>query len=407
MFDKITSQLRQLGPGLLFAGAAVGVSHLVQSTRAGADFGFGLLWATLLANFLKYPFFQFGPRYALATGENLLDGYQKLGRWVLIVYMLITFLTMFTIQTAVTVVTANISASLFGFTDNIAVWSGIITLACMAILLIGKYDFLDKSMKIIILVLTLSTVLAVGFAFKTTTQINWQQVFPTESSGIIFLIAFMGWMPAPLDISVWQSIWVLEKKKNNPQFDQKSGMRDFNIGIVGAVILAVLFLMLGALVMYGSPIGFSNNASAFTGQLLSLYTETLGPSVAWIVGIAAFTTMFSTTITTLDASPRSMDKAVSALTGKTYAKGYLLWMVTLMSGTLLIFFFFVSEMGFLVKIATTLSFLTAPFYALMNYLLVTGKHMPAQDRPGLALRILSFLGLAFLLSFSVWYLSIL
>lgn len=407
MFDKLSVKLRQLGPGLLFAGAAVGVSHLVQSTRAGADYGLGLLWATLLANFLKYPFFQFGPRYALATGESLLEGYQKLSRWVLILYILITFLTMFTIQTAVTVVTANISASLFGITDNIAVWSGIIIVPCMAILLFGKYGFLDKSMKIIILILTVSTILAVGFAFTSTSNMAWHQVFPTETSGIIFLIAFMGWMPAPLDISVWQSIWVLEKKETNPLFDKKAGLRDFNIGILGAVVLAILFLMLGALVMYGSPIGFSDNASAFTGQLLSLYTETLGSSVAWIVGIASLTTMFSTTITTLDASPRSMDKAISTLTGKSYRHGYLWWMITLMAGTLLIFFFFVSEMGLLVKIATTLSFLTAPFYALMNYVLVTGKHMPAKDRPGIALKILSYLGLTFLLSFSVWYLSVL
>ena len=48
---------KRLGPGLLFAGAAIGVSHLVQSTRAGADFGWGLLWALLLANLMKYPFF--------------------------------------------------------------------------------------------------------------------------------------------------------------------------------------------------------------------------------------------------------------------------------------------------------------------------------------------------------------
>ena len=41
---------KKLGPGLLFAGAAIGVSHLVQSTRAGADFGLGLLWALLLVN---------------------------------------------------------------------------------------------------------------------------------------------------------------------------------------------------------------------------------------------------------------------------------------------------------------------------------------------------------------------
>ena len=37
------AKLKNLGPGLLFAGAAIGVSHLVQSTRAGADFGLGLI----------------------------------------------------------------------------------------------------------------------------------------------------------------------------------------------------------------------------------------------------------------------------------------------------------------------------------------------------------------------------
>ena len=67
-----------LGPGLLYAGAAIGVSHLVQSTRAGADFGYGLVWAVLLANFLKYPFFEYGPRYAASTGKSLLHGYQAI-----------------------------------------------------------------------------------------------------------------------------------------------------------------------------------------------------------------------------------------------------------------------------------------------------------------------------------------
>lgn len=49
--------IKTLGPGLLFSGAAIGVSHLVQSTRAGADFGLGLLWALLLVNVFKFPFF--------------------------------------------------------------------------------------------------------------------------------------------------------------------------------------------------------------------------------------------------------------------------------------------------------------------------------------------------------------
>jgi Mn2+/Fe2+ NRAMP family transporter len=109
--------LRKLGPGLLFAGAAIGVSHLVQYTRAGADYGWGLLWALLLVNLFKYPFFQYGPRYALATGESLLNGYHRLGKGYLWAYFVLNMATMFTIQTAVTVVTAGIAAELFGITD--------------------------------------------------------------------------------------------------------------------------------------------------------------------------------------------------------------------------------------------------------------------------------------------------
>ena len=33
------AKLKSIGPGLLYPGAAVGVSHLVQSTRAGAKYG--------------------------------------------------------------------------------------------------------------------------------------------------------------------------------------------------------------------------------------------------------------------------------------------------------------------------------------------------------------------------------
>ena len=62
VMEKVSSILKKLGPGLLFAGAAIGVSHLVQSTKAGADFGLGLIWALIIANLFKYPFFQFGPR---------------------------------------------------------------------------------------------------------------------------------------------------------------------------------------------------------------------------------------------------------------------------------------------------------------------------------------------------------
>ena len=152
--------INKLGPGLLFAGAAIGVSHLVQSTRAGADFGWGLLWALLIVNLLKYPFFQFGPRYAIATNKSLIEGYYELGKFFLISYFILNIATMFTIQTAVTIVTASLASKVFGLTSSLVVWSLIVTFLCLSILFIGKYKLLDNLIKWIIVTLSISTIFA-------------------------------------------------------------------------------------------------------------------------------------------------------------------------------------------------------------------------------------------------------
>ena len=397
--------LKSIGPGLLFAGAAIGVSHLVQSTRAGADFGFGLLWAILIAALFKYPFFQFGPRYAAATGETLLDGYRRLGKGVLAISYSISFITMFIIQAAVTIVTAGLAVNLFGFFDMVT-WSLLITILSISVLLIGKYRLLDNLMKYVILILTISTLIAVIVAITKNNQaFTFTQVFPKETVEIYFLIAFLGWMPAPLDISIWQSIWSLEKEKTVlKKTTTKQAIFDFNIGYVGTIFLAICFIILGALVMYGTGQNFSNKGSVFAGQLIELYTKNLGDFAYIFIAIAAFTTMFSTTITTLDASPRTMTIANDLLFSKKIRLKYYFWIILLGIGTYVILKYFIDDMGLMVKIATILSFLTAPFYAILNFILITGRHTPKEHQPSIYLKVLSIVGIIFLIAFSLWFL---
>ena len=396
---------KSLGPGLLFAGAAVGVSHLVQSTRAGADFGFGLLWALLIAALFKYPFFQFGPRYAAATGETLLDGYKKLGKGILVVSYSISFVTMFIIQAAVTIVTAGLAVNLFGLFD-MTTWSILITILSISLLLVGKYKLLDSLMKYVILVLTICTLIAVSVALMKNNQaFTFTQVFPKGTIEITFLIAFLGWMPAPLDVSIWQSIWSLEKDKATLKTTTtKQAIFDFNVGYVGTIFLAVCFVILGALVMYNSGESFSNKGGVFASQLIALYTQNLGKFTYIFISIAAFTTMFSTTVTTLDASPRTMSKANDLLFSEKIKLGYWFWIILLGIGTYIILRYFRDNMGLMVKIATILSFLTAPFYAILNFILISGKHTPKKHQPSLYLKILSVCGIIFLIVFSAWFL---
>ncbi|MEZ4841163.1 MAG: Nramp family divalent metal transporter [Flavobacteriaceae bacterium] len=398
--------LTSLGPGLLFAGAAIGVSHLVQSTRAGADFGFGLLWALILVNIFKYPFFQYGPRYAMATGESLIDGYHKLGKGVLVMYFIITFATMFTIQAAVTIVTAGLAANLFGITTNATTWSIIITIVCFVLLLIGKYKLLDRVIKLIIIILTLSTLIAVSVAaFNNTQPLEFTQIFPSGTIEITFLIAFLGWMPAPLDISAWHSLWALEKQKDNHQnYDTKKSIFDFNVGFIGTLLLAICFVALGTFVMYHSGMQFDNSAGKFAQQLINLYTENLGSGTSIFITVAAFTTMFSTTLTTLDASPRSMARTTELLFQKNIKGNYIGWIVLLSIGTIIILTLFISNMKVMIEIATIISFLTAPFYAIANFILISSKHTPKEWHPSTAMKVLSYLGIIFLIGFSIWYL---
>lgn len=398
--------IKKLGPGLLFAGAAIGVSHLVQSTKAGANFGFGLLWALLLINAVKYPFFQFGARYANATGESLLDGYHKLGKPFLVIYYLLTFATMFTIQTAVTLVTASLATDLFGIELSLFTWSLLITLLCLALVTLGRYTVLDALIKGIIITLSLSTLFAVALAISNlNTPVPLQQILPHETSDLIFLIAFMGWMPAPLDVSIWHSLWVVEKNKTHQNTIKKQGLLDFNVGYITTVLLGIGFVSLGALVLYNSGVPFETSGTAFSKQLITLYTKSLGDEFLYIISIAAFTTMFSTTLTTLDASPRAMAKTTELLFNNSQSKKLrLIWSIVLAVGTVIILQFFSKEMRILITIATILSFLTAPFYAYINLALITSKHTPLVSRPKIGLRIFSWIGIFTLVAFNIWYL---
>ena len=398
--------INKLGPGLLFAGAAIGVSHLVQSTKAGAEFGFGLTWVLILCNFFKYPFFLFGTKYTYATGETMLDGYLKISKSILLIYFGLSLVTIFTIQAAVTIVTAGLAIELFGITDNITYWAFMIIVFSYLILMIGKYKLLDNLMKFIIMILAISTFIAlVSSSLNNEIIFDFDQIIPKNSEGIIFLAAFMGWMPAPLDISIWQSIWTNEKIKIEKKSNYNTAKFDFNVGYIITIFLGLSFLGLGAFVMYGSGDKFSESGAVFASQLINLYTSNLGKGMMIFIAIAAFTTMFSTTITCLDASPRAMSKTVDLLKFKRF-NDYNSWITILAIGTIIIFIFFMSEMGTLVKIATVLSFLTAPFYAIINYILMSSSFIPKKYKLSKWMNIYCISGIIFLLFFSIWYITL-
>lgn len=437
----ISGWLSVLGPGLLYAGAAVGVSHLVQSTRAGAGFGFSLIWVVILANIIKYPFFEAGPRYAAATGTTLVEGYRRLGWLPLIVFILFTLGTMLAVQAAVTVVTAGLAGYSLGAMglDTILVgdfdlgrvlwgkslneagewvispWklSARLLVVCGLILAIGRYKVLDKIMKVVVVLLSVTTLMALifllvgGIPAKTGVAVPFD--WGDSAAIVAVVVPLVGWMPAPIDIAIWHSVWSIEKAKTDDKAVRlKDALLDFGTGYWGTTVLAICFLAVGALVMFGSGQPIETSAGAFSRQLIEMYTAALGDWARPVIAFAALTTMFSTTLTCLDAFPRVLKRATELFVPSSPRLErsnmiYWIWIVIVAGGASYVLANHMKNLLSIVDIATTLSFLTAPFLALFNFMAVTGKDMPSEARPGRRLRIHSYIGLVFLFGFAVYY----
>jgi Mn2+/Fe2+ NRAMP family transporter len=399
-----------LGPGLLYAGAAIGVSHLVQSTRAGAEFGFDLMWILLAANLLKFPFFEVGSRYVLATNQNLIHAYKKEGSWVLWLFLALTIITMFPTVAALVIVTAGMSNSLIPSALDSFQTSIIIMVITMLVLIIGRYKLLDQMIKVVILVLAVSTIIAVVAAFGAEHEMveTAMQSFDwMDKTHIIFLIAFIGWMPAPIDIVVWGSLWSQSK---NEQLKQKPTIREalieFRVGYFGTMGIAAAFLALGALIMYGTGEALSPNGAVFADQLIKLYTNNIGEWAYPFIALAAFTTMLSTTITVSDAYPRTVREAIRQLFPHSPERrlSYILWMIILMAGSLIVLSQ-AKSMRVLVDLANTLSFITAPVLAYLNYRAITNNSIPKEFQPAPYLKIWSVFGIILLTIFTLFYIG--
>jgi Mn2+/Fe2+ NRAMP family transporter len=402
--------LKNLGPGLLYAGAAVGVSHLVQSTRAGAMFGFDLVIAVLLVNLLKYPFFEIGTKYTVATGNVLLEGYKDLGRWSLWVFLAISVGTMLIIIAVVTMVTAGLFHNLTGITMEVWEWSALILFFCIVVLVAGKYKTLDLVIRIVILLLTVSTFISLGLAIYASPE----HVAPTrhfdifQSTDIIFLVALLGWMPIPIEAAVWQSDWTLasaEEKGKMPSMEM--ALIDFKVGYWGTTILAIAFLSLGAIVMHGSGQEFSSNSVAFSDQLVQMISKNLGLWAYPFIATAAFMTMFSTTITCIDAYPRVVSTTWKVLFPnqiRDMNRAYWILIILIAIGAVMILAFFRESMKTMVDFATTVSFVTAPIIAYIHYRISHSKRMLSLYPTNWKNQILSIVGLGFLSLFALYYL---
>lgn len=405
--------LRYLGPGILLAGAAIGGSHLVASTQAGAHYGWSLLGILLLVNLFKYPFFRYGQRYTAATGESILEAYVKLGRGYLFLFFLLNLFTGMANIAGVSMITGSLATN-FGISGvGVPMLSGLFMLASMLIIILGGFALLRRFGKIVVAVLGLSTIVAVAISLISGPAGDpvYQGESPWTMASFGFVIMFMGWMPAPIEASVWPSLWMKSQQKlQKKSFVMREAMTDFHAGYYASVFFALVFLVLGKMLMYGTGTVLSSQGTVFARQLIDLYSVAIGEWSRPLIVVVAFSAMFSTTLTTIDAYPRALANSTRLLfpfAAKRFRAVHIFWIISGVAGSFLLIQYYVDQLGDMLSLAMILSFLAAPVFAFLNYRIMFLDNVPDIFRPKPWEKTLSVAGMFFLVGFGLvfifWY----
>lgn len=313
---------RSLGPGILLAATSVGASHILMSPEAGARFGFELVWLVLVVHALKYPAFEFAPRYVAARRESLLAAYARAPGprgWAL--WMGLADMTL---------QAAGVLAALLGLTASFLVaavggpgiggWSLLLAVALLALLRWGRYASLRAVNLLLMLLFAAGTALAFVAAPPPAAAVPAMLTPSLPSGSILLVAAILGFMPTSVAVSIWQSLWAVEQGRFRPGTPDgpaerrtrlREGLADLRLGYLLSALLAVAFVSLGAVLLH--PRGLVPEGPRVALVLSEIYTAVLGEWMRPVFLATAFLALLTTCYTSMDGFPRTFVAALAEL----------------------------------------------------------------------------------------------
>ena len=390
--------IASLGPGLLYAAVAVGVSHLVQATRAGADFGLGMVLVVIFACLMKYPGLRFGGEYAAATGKNLVVNYRERGSLVFGLFAVSQLFSMVFIIAAVSLFTSGLLQVALGFQTG-PVMSVFILLVLVAILLMaGHYKVLEKVIKGIVFGFTLLTTVCMLLVISRLDLSLSAFALPAfDVPTVLFIVALVGFMPSPTDASILQSLWTVARAESEGRRATKEESRfDFNVGYITSCILAIFFLFLGTAVLFESGVAMPADNAGFARRLLEVYTSIIGDWSYYIMAITALCVMLSTALTVTDG----MTRMALAIGGELFPgphwctdRFYNIVLIVLSLAALLVIWLLLQSFATFMDMTSVIVFIIGPFLALLNHLAIFSDEIPRGKQPNQLIRIWSIVSI--------------
>ena len=211
-----------VGPSLIWCAEYIGSGEVILATRTGALLGTGALWAIAAGVFLKYWIGMSGARYAVCTGEGMIDMFDRIPgprHWVVWI--------VFVAQLAAATVAIGSLASAAGvFVASLlpipAYWGGwLVSIFAVLAVWSGAFSLLKMVMSAFVVVIVLgvgyvaahvvpdaSTLLA-GLVPRAPAVPEWAVARGVSPDPWRELLPLLGWSAGGFASQVWYTYWVL------------------------------------------------------------------------------------------------------------------------------------------------------------------------------------------------------
>jgi Mn2+/Fe2+ NRAMP family transporter len=301
---KPRSLLALLGPGLLLAATGVGGGDLATASFVGDLLGTAVLWAALVAAFLKFVVTEGLARWQLATGDTLLEGVaHRFGRPVIGVFLAYLLLWSFFVgsaQMSANGATLHAMFPVFADPRNGKIAFGVLSsLAGVAVVLLGGFRGFEIAMRMCIGTMFVMVIVAAIFFWPGTGAVLEGLFVPrlprTDSSAVIWTVALIGGLGGTLTVLSY-GYWMREVGRN-----AREDLRACRIDLGASYTITAIFGI--AMMIVGRTIHVEGEGTGLLVALSNQVGVALGPAAKWVFLIGTFGTVFSSLLGVWQAAP--------------------------------------------------------------------------------------------------------
>jgi Mn2+/Fe2+ NRAMP family transporter len=337
MLNDIRERSRLVGPGLVWAAAAIGSGEVIIGTKVGAEYGYSFVWALWLGILLKWTIHRGVLDLTVLADQNVLDRWHRLRLgWVSSGYWLVFFLlTVAGLSGLLGLSAAGLNVLIPAVSADL--WAVIVAVGTVALIFSQRYQGFEKIMLGMCLVLVISVIGSVLLARPNVVDVFGEWSTPSTLAAGLLLLSLLGWgAGSGPDLILPYSTWVLEKGRTDwsalrtQEMDTPAtgttlervrqiprvlriGRIDLGSGYIVTAFVASGFMIAGAALL--NPKGLVVDGPALIRTLSTILTDSYGD---WAFGIFIFgviAALLSTFLGVLDGTYLSVSRLVALLRG--------------------------------------------------------------------------------------------